>query len=225
MIRTPVSVVLLMVVGLVAIGPEPAWGDFAHLTLQSEAGDFVGGGKNFDLTYDSTAGEMIQARAWNPQLANGEPSVLRFILDQHGATNTFALIEFGTDKIPLPFQAGTYLNAQRAAFADPGSPGLDVNFQNRGGNKLTGQFTVNSVSFYRDGLNNNQIGSLDVSFTQRVDISTGSLRGRFVYQSSVVPEPSALVLMAVGTLGLLGYGRYHRRLTLVRIRDRTSNEA
>lgn len=211
MIRTPVSVVLLLVVGLVAIGPESARGDFAHLTLQSESGDFVGSGKNFDLTYDSTAGHTVQARISIARMVNGEPGYLSFLLNQNGAANTFAELDFATDRLPLPFQAGTYLNAQRAAFADPGFSGLDVSFQNRGGNQVTGQFTVNSVSFYRDGLNNYQIGSLDVSFTQHVDISTGSLRGRFVYQSSVVPEPSALVLMAVGALGLLGYGRYHRR--------------
>ena len=37
---------------------------------------------------------------------------------------------------------GTYTDAQRAAFRDPGHPGLDVSGDGRGRNTLTGSFTI-----------------------------------------------------------------------------------
>ncbi len=68
-----------------------------------------------------------------------------------GPDNTFALLFFGTDALGIPIQPGFYPDAERADFASPGHPGLDVSFQNRGCNTLTGSFTVHEVAFFRRG--------------------------------------------------------------------------
>src|SRR5262249_29474029 len=141
--------------------------DFARLTLQSQPGDFIGQGGTFDLTYPA-AEISAQIRR---TVAGGQPGELLFGVGHvHPSPNTFSTLFFGTDQLGIPFQAGTYglpgNSAQRADFAQPGHAGLDVSFQNRGSNTLTGNFTVNSVSFFRDVNDVLQIGSLDVNFEQ-----------------------------------------------------------
>src|SRR5437899_3270424 len=77
---------------------------FAHLTLQSQRGDFIGQGGNFDLTYSTPGPETISAQI-RRTLGNGSPAELLFVLDQNNPnTNTFALLFFGTDQLGIPIQ-------------------------------------------------------------------------------------------------------------------------
>ena len=46
---------------------------------------------------------------------------------------------------------GAYENAERASFASPGHPGLDVNGDGRGCNMITGRFTVHEATWGPDG--------------------------------------------------------------------------
>jgi hypothetical protein len=115
----------------------------------------------------------------------------------------------------VPFLPGTYGSpgntAQRASFASAGHAGLDVSFQNRGSNTLTGNFTVNSVSYFLDASNVRQIGNLDVNFEQHSEGATPALFGHFIFQSSAVPEPSSVVLTGCAACGWLVSGRRRHR--------------
>ena len=175
----------------------------AHLTLQSQPGDFIGQGQTVDLQY-TTPGAMTVTAQIRRTLAGGEPGELLFVVDQNGPTNTFGLLFFGTDQLGIPIQPGTYgvpgNTAQRADFAQPGHPGLDVSFQNRGSNTLTGNFTVNDVSFYLDAGNVKRIGSFDANFEQHSEGATPALFGRFTFNdsrrpSAAVPEPGSFALL------------------------------
>src|SRR5262249_33957183 len=131
---------------------QAARADVVHLTLQSQPGDFIGQGKNFDLTYPAP-GDQFFFVTLSSTLASGAPTNVSFILGKvtGGSANTFPTLFFGTNELGVPLTPGTfYPNAQREAFAQPGHPGLDVSFQNRGSNTLTGNFTVNDLTFTKD---------------------------------------------------------------------------
>lgn len=190
---------LLLVGGAVIASPGVARADFARLTLRSQPGDFIGQGGTFDITYPS-AEISAQIRR---SLADGSPAELLFVVGHvTPAPNTFALLFFGTDALNIPIQPGTYglpgNTAQRADFAEPGHAGLDVSFQNRGSNTLTGNFTITDVTFYRDSSNTLRVGTFSASFEQHSEGAAPALFGTFQYQSAAVPEPGSLLLIGMG---------------------------
>src|SRR4051812_13735227 len=124
------SVLTMLFVATTATGRA----DIAHLTLTSQPGDFIGQGKSFDVTYNTPGTQTIFATI-RRTLADGSPAELLFTVDQNvQGTNTFGQLFFGTDQLGIPIQPGTYglpgNTAQRADFAQPGHPGLDVSWQN-----------------------------------------------------------------------------------------------
>ena len=177
----------------------------AELTLQSQPGDFIGQGQTKDIIYTPTNSDFFSAQILTGLDVSGQPAFLQFLFGTvtgSNSTNTFSTLAFATNQLNLLFQPGIYTNAQRAAFATAGHPGLDVTFQNRGSNTLTGSFTVNSVSFFLDSSNVEQIGSLDVSFEQHSEGATPALFGRLVYSAASVSEPTTLALLGLSLAGL-----------------------
>jgi hypothetical protein len=211
----PRSLALPLLAGVIALGSTTARADFAHLVLDSQPGDFVGGGKHSDVTYTpaNTVSGFFQHEIIG--YVGSQPAFLRFefllkdpVTGLPANPDEEAGLDFSTQQLGIPFAPGTYTNAQRASFATAGHPGLDVSFEHRGSNVVFGQFTVNSVSFYTDSNNNIQIGSLDVNFEQHSESATApALFGHFVFQSSAVPEPSSLVLVGLGLAGVAAHAR------------------
>src|SRR5262249_49676683 len=71
---------------------------------------------------------------------------------------------------------GAYDNAERAPFASPGHPGLDVSGDGRGSNTLTGNFTITSAVFdYSNGYP--VVRSFAASFEQHSEGATPALFG------------------------------------------------
>lgn len=105
-------------------------------TYNSEPGDFIGQGNS--ATWTEQDGDWT-ARA---NFDNG----VSFSFSQFDPGNSFWSLDFAAaDEAPLV--AGTYTNAQRFPFQDPGRPGLSVFGEGRGCNTLTGEFTVVDVLF------------------------------------------------------------------------------
>ena len=83
--------------------------------------------------------------------APAQPAELLFLMGTvtSGPDNTFALLFFGTDQLGIPIQPGFYPDAQRADFAEPGHPGLDVGFQNTGQMECGGSLQLTTLPFHQ----------------------------------------------------------------------------
>ena len=182
---------------LFAIGGGYAQAQMAHLILDSQPGDYIGQGMSYDITYTPQNSYYFSPQV-RRTLPSGEPAELLFVLGL-GPSAPFALLFFGTDQLGIPMQPGFYPDAERADFASPGHPGLDVSFDHRGCNTLTGNFTVTEFT-YSSSLG---IQSFSASFEQHCEGAAPALFGTFTFQA--VPEPSAvgLFILALGARGLL----------------------
>ena len=185
----------------------------AHLTLQSQPGDFIGQGGNFDITYTPANSLFFSAQAGNFIGSPPMPTEAHFALgDPTAPFNTFTTLDFGTNQLGIPLQPGFYPNAEREAFASPGHPGLDVTFQNRGSNTLTGNFTVTGITLGP----NDVLQTFSVSFEQHSEGAAAALFGTFTYDANAVPEPATYVLMVTGPALLAGLRLICRRATQAR---------
>ena len=171
----------------------------AHLVLESEPGDFIGQGLDFDITYTPNNSTFFSPQIRRTIGSPSEPAELLFVLGvvTGGFDNTFALLFFGTDGLGIPIQPGFFPDAQRADFASPGHPGLDVSFQNRGCNMVTGNFTIHDVAFSNAAAvaTGSSIERFSSSFEQHCEGSAPALLGTFSYRAFGVPEPGTFVLL------------------------------
>ncbi len=179
---------------------------FAQLMLQSQPGDFVGQGQTVDIIYTPSNSPFFLADIVD-FTANGQPDFVHFAVGNPAASpNTFATLDFSTAGLGIPILPGTYglpgNTAQRASFAEPGHAGLDVTFQNRGSNTLTGNFTITDVTFFLDANNTLEIGSFAASFEQHSEGAVPALFGTFTYQSSVPDSGATALLLIIGVVGL-----------------------
>jgi hypothetical protein len=214
MLRCQVRLVVFFLAVWVLGTAQPARADIVHLTLQSQPGDFIGQGMNFDLTYPQP-GDQFFGVGLGSTLPSGAPTLVGFTLGKvtSGADNTFATLNFGTDQLGTPLVPGTfYDNAQRYSFAQPGHPGLDVSFQNRGSNTLTGSFTIIDLTYTRNPLTGAlQLLTFNATFEQHSEGKTPALFGEIQFNepqvgpSTSVPEPTTVFLFGVAILGLVGW--------------------
>src|SRR5262249_35226855 len=118
---TPVCLGLL--VSAIALGSTAAHAESAHLVLDSQPGDFGGGGKHSDVTYtpDNTIAGFFSAQIRGS--AGGGPAFLSFdFLLKDPKTglpanpDEEAGLDFSTQQLGIPIAPGTYTNAQRATF-------------------------------------------------------------------------------------------------------------
>lgn len=161
---------------------------WAHLEMQSEPGEWIGQGQNWDLWF-TPASENFHAEVARV-LGNGEPSFVRFDFGNSSSQpNTRSTLDFSSHELNTQLTPGIYLDAQRAVFADPGHPGLDVTYQHRGSSNLTGWFEVESVNYVSDASQPNgwRIEYFRANFEQHSGGSAPALFGQFEY--SAVPEP------------------------------------
>ena len=175
----------------------------ARLTLQSQPGDSIGQGQDFDLTYVEGKGV---ARAFVTDLQGTLiPVFVRFFLEDQSSNNV-ADVEFGGVDPVGPLQPGTYTNAVDASRPMVGHPGLLVNFQNRGCFSVAGNFVVTDATFLPDGT----LSSFAASFEQHCGDLTGdpatapALFGTFNYNANAteIPEPAAYALVVIGIVWL-----------------------
>ena len=119
---------------------------FIELSVQSEPGDYIGQGQ--DYVFTNAEGSLTWMPFASDFTNDGVVDHLRFSYDSDDPnlpsrwSLTTATNKLGSNLVP-----GTYADAQRAAFADPGHPGLDFSMDGRGCNKVSGNFSVAEAVF------------------------------------------------------------------------------
>ncbi|MFO0929485.1 MAG: Ig-like domain-containing protein [Gemmataceae bacterium] len=143
------------------------------LTMTSDAGDYIGGGRTY--SYSAASGIFT---------VSGTATSLTVSYHDQAYTHWWYL-DFRSPLDNVPLTAGTYLNAERAAFRTAGKPGLDVSGDGRGSNTLTGQFTILQIETGANGT----ITRFAADFEQHSEGATPALRGsvRFNYVPGAGP--------------------------------------
>jgi uncharacterized repeat protein (TIGR01451 family) len=165
-------------------GATPTSGSYVY--LQSDFGDYVGGGNTFTFT---------QANAiLTPSLAGG-----RFSLGV-GAGDNWSM-EF-QPMTGVTLQPGYYGNLRRWPFHNPTRGGLSITGEGRGCNQLTGWFVIDSVTIV-----NNALEAIELRFEQHCEGLVPALRGKIRWIAGdttappgpVNPPPTGLWQPAPGT--------------------------
>jgi len=139
------------------------------------------------VTYDASA-TLLVTQTLTTIGTPPVPALVDFILDTDtGGADNFALLDFGTDQLGFPLRPGHYANAQRAVAAAPGFPGLDVSFQHNGCLTLTGEFTIDEVSFSTNSFGMPAVEHFAASFEQHCEGETPALRGTFYFDANGIP--------------------------------------
>ncbi len=115
------------------------------IEMHSEAGDYIGAG--LDWLVGPSDGEFTASMGID---SNGDPSSVTISFFHNGTNPESGLFWdflFSTSHLGVPLAVGTYTDAQRAAFAEDGHPGLDVGGDGRGCNSISGEFTLTDLQY------------------------------------------------------------------------------
>jgi Putative Ig domain len=149
-------------------------GQVTSLSLNSDPGDFVGGGQTLFLTSaDGT---------FNASGTSGS-GVVSVSLE---GPLQFWFLDFAALS-GQPLAVGTYTGAARWPFQAPTQPGLSVFGDGRGCNTLSGDFSVLEISYGPDG----NIASFDATFEQHCEEATAALRGEIRFNAHPVVAVTA----------------------------------
>jgi hypothetical protein len=143
--------------------------------LQSEAGDFIGGGKN------TTAGGATTVRISSG--SSTSTNSVSLTLQDTGSSRSWNL-DLAAPK-GTPLVPGLYNPAERYPFQQA-IAGLDVDGNGVGCNTLTGKFSIEEMA--RDPVSG--INRFSATFEQHCDGATPALRGVVNFQASGVADPT-----------------------------------
>jgi len=148
-------------------GQSPPPANF--ITLQSDAGDYIGAGKSYSYT---------QASAQISISATGGHLTIGISGDENWSG------DFQVPNTYSQLQPGSYNNLQRYPFHDPAKGGLSWYGEGRGCNTLTGWFVIDSVT-YAD----NVLTAIDLRFEQHCEGATAALHGQIHWTSNESTTP------------------------------------
>ncbi len=143
-----------------------------YLYLNSQPGDYVGGGVTQTLT-PAEGTFTVSSASSTVSISFKTPDY-----------SQFWELEFGTPQ-SMKFGKGQYVGAQRTAFRSPMLPGVDVGGDGRGCDTDTGQFLVSDFALAQDG----SVARLAIDFEQHCEGAPPALYGSFRYNSKVSQVP------------------------------------
>ena len=197
------------VAGLVLVTSVGASAQYLHLTLQSQPGDLIGLGRNYDILYTPTSNDYFYVGASNnSKVFPDAPDTIAVSASQFGKDpdNDFSL-SFSTRELGTPLVPGTYTDAQRFPFEATGHPGLNCDFNGLGSETLTGSFTITDLTYTITHSNTFIVNAFDASFEQHSEGAVPALFGQVSYRDTGnAPVPEASTTVSFGLLLALGLG-------------------
>jgi hypothetical protein len=124
----------------------------------SDPGDFIGGGKSKSYTNSTTIFGLSGTTAGITYSVSGQRDDWTIEL---------------APPVGQQLHVGTYTDAQRSPFRDPGHPGLEVTGDGRGCNTLTGSFTITQLVVDATGA----VKALAATFEQHCEGGAPALHG------------------------------------------------
>jgi hypothetical protein len=151
----------------------------------SELAAFCAGSSNVIYFHGDTTDyvypgiETLTQGAWSAQSATGTmPSdVTISVTPTDPSQGLWWDLEFSSTQLDAPLAVMTYTDAERAPFADPGHPGIDIGGDGRGCNMDSGQFSVLAIS-----TQGNTLKTFTATFEQHCEDGTSALRGCVHFQ-------------------------------------------
>ena len=197
------------VAGLVLATSVGASAQYVHLTLQSQPGDFIGQGQDYDILYTPTPGDYFFVGASNnSSVSPNAPDTVDITTSQfENDPDNLLSLSFSTRELGTALVPGTYTDAQRFPFEAAGHPGLDCEFDHRGSNELTGSFTITDLTYTITSSNTFVLNAFDASFEQHSEGADPALFGQVSYRDTGnAPVPEASTTVSFGLLLTLGLG-------------------
>lgn len=157
-------------------------GGLTTFTMDSETGDWVGGGDQYDYAPDNATIAVSGTRQHISASVGGDNG------DWWDA-------DFDAPDGDILATGITFRHVARYPF-NGGGPGMDISGNGRGCDELTGRFTVNLLTFSAD----TSLKAADISFVQFCDGSTSALRGHLQYRvptGDTTPPPPATAIAVV----------------------------
>ena len=174
-------------------------------TDRSDAGDPIGLGSS--LAFSQSSGNILSSNILDLS-GDGKVDYVTFSFTGNDPSVTWDLT-FGTSSFlnsnPGFLSTGIYKDAQKAAFADAGHPGLDFSLNGIAGSTLTGQFTITDAVFASTATGF-EVTSFAATFEQHAEGLAAGLTGDFKFVASGDPPPPPPPMPIPGTIYLLGAG-------------------
>jgi len=165
--------ILLILFALLALGSN-ARAQVTSLTLNSDPGDFIGGGQFTFLT--SSDGTFSAQQNFDQGVS----------ISFFGQPGVFWFLDFAAPNSQL-LSIGTYAGATRFPFQASTEPGLSVAGDGNGCNTLTGSFQILEVSYGPS----NTINSFDALFEQHCEGAPPALHGEIRFNAHPVVNVTA----------------------------------
>jgi len=156
------------------------------LTLQSDIGDYIGGGRSYRYT-DADVQVMFVNLFHLRAAATANPDYLQmiFFVGKGQKSGDDWDLTLGTDQLNKSLTAGNYGTATRAPFALDNTAGLDFGLNGRGCDGITGRFTISAIAFdcKPDSIGTPQphLKQLVVGFEQHCEGARPTIRGQLNY--------------------------------------------
>jgi len=155
-------------------------GEKFSLTLQSDQGDFLGGGKTYHYTEGDVATFFVNIHTL-PSLSAPSTVSLFFQTGKGTKANDNWGLDISSDKLGKPLTVGTYSPVARQGFEPANTAGLDFVLNGSGCDTVTGRFTVAAIAFDCNATGLPHLKQLIMSFEDHCEGGKPAIRGQLSY--------------------------------------------